>query len=314
MKFLLPLFFFIACVATSHAEPPGGKTLKELVRERFEKTPPNSDTPPKTEDTPDENTTEEGKENAIPLIPEPEPTPIPVPVPEPEPLPEPTPEPAPTPEPTPEPTPIPEPEPTPEPTPEPEPEPAPVEEIQTTELPSFGPEQETYKISSGDTLGRIAKRLYGSSTYSYLLQNYNKVDPRRLRIGQNIQTPSYAALVTELAPKLLETHPTEIQLLLEVHEDYQGLEDFLSSTPFSEESKKSIASIQEKITKIQEGMGTAKDGATGTPTKSLRQLKSLQRTLAGLHEGTYTIKSKKGSIGRTHLALLLVEAVKWSKK
>lgn len=280
------------------ANPPGGKTLAELVRERFERNPVDGSGP------------------AEPSAPEPEPVVAPLAPPEtPEPQPTLPPDPAVPVEEEPISPPAPEPSPEPEKAPEPEPEqtPPPVVEETTEELPDFGPETESYKIKSGDTLGRVARRLYRSTSYSSLLQDYNKVDPRRLRIGQNLETPSFAEFTTELAPKLIKFYPTETHLLLEAHQEYHELEDKLSSGPVTAERKTSIKALQEKITQIQEGMGSAKNGATSTPRKSLAQLKSLQLTLNGIHDGDFTITSKKGAVGRTHLALSLTEAIKWAK-
>lgn len=53
------------------------------------------------------------------------------------------------------------------------------------------PIQSTYVVQSGDTLGAIAKKMYGSATKYFTIQKANNItDPRRIWVGQTLVIPA----------------------------------------------------------------------------------------------------------------------------
>ncbi|MCG3137672.1 MAG: hypothetical protein HJJLKODD_01521 [Phycisphaerae bacterium] len=65
----------------------------------------------------------------------------------------------------------------------------------------------TYKIAAGDTLAELAEKYYGSQAQVPLLLNANPgLDPRRLKIGQEIQIPpAPAAVGKQMTPAPITT-------------------------------------------------------------------------------------------------------------
>ena len=63
----------------------------------------------------------------------------------------------------------------------------------------------TYVVQKGDTLGSLAKKFYGNESQWKLIAEANKVDPKKLQIGQKLTIPSIEttadrAMTTEPAP------------------------------------------------------------------------------------------------------------------
>ncbi len=109
-----------------------------------------------------------------------------------------TPEPIAEPEPIMEPEPYLEPEPvvTPEPYPEPAPMAVPADEIAepepmvNEEPEATEPEYTEYKVMSGDTLGKISKKNYGTTANWKKIAEYNGINnPRSLKVGMTIKIP-----------------------------------------------------------------------------------------------------------------------------
>ena len=123
------------------------------------------------------------------------------PAPEPTPAPEPVPEPIAEPEPYVEPEPIAEPEPVVEPEPYPEPSPMAVpadvvSEPEPTPEPVAEPEYTEYVVESGDTLGKISKKMFGTTAKWKTIAEYNSItDPRLLRVGNTIRIPKKIILL-----------------------------------------------------------------------------------------------------------------------
>lgn len=69
---------------------------------------------------------------------------------------------------------------------------APVAPLPTPEA-TAGTERR-YTIAQGDNPGKIARQFYGQARLGELLARHNKVDPRDLRIGQEIVIPPLAVL------------------------------------------------------------------------------------------------------------------------
>lgn len=57
-------------------------------------------------------------------------------------------------------------------------------------IPKTSSPQTTYIVKSGDTLGAIARKIYGSANKYYLIQKANNIsDPRRIWVGQELVIP-----------------------------------------------------------------------------------------------------------------------------
>lgn len=330
MKPALLVLFALACAPLAPAqEVPGGKSLAELVRERFEANPPG------------QKPAEPEKEDELPPAPPvmsislgpTEPTKVDPPEPEPEEAPE---EPAPEETPAPnsqeaamteepaeesaeeppavmeEPT-VEEPEPEPEPAPEPEPEEE-VEESTPVPLPDIAPESLSYTIKSGDTLNKVARTAYNASTFAKLIEKHNDVNPRRLKIGQELATPSLSDLVRELSPKLLATFPEETSLLVQMQHDYLALENLAREGGSQEELAAAMEDLQGNATRITEGLSSEREGISRKPSKALSQLDRFQKNLGNIEAGKISLLSNTGIQNRLYLAGALMEAMEWGEK
>lgn len=60
--------------------------------------------------------------------------------------------------------------------------------------------ERTHVIAKGETLGDVAKRYYGKRSLGQKLEEFNKVDSSRLKIGQSIKIPDIAVLDPTAAP------------------------------------------------------------------------------------------------------------------
>lgn len=66
-------------------------------------------------------------------------------------------------------------------------------------------QQSTYVVQSGDTLGAIAKKIYGTATKYFLIQKANNItDPRRIWVGQTLVIPTETG---EVIPGAVVTTP-----------------------------------------------------------------------------------------------------------
>lgn len=66
-------------------------------------------------------------------------------------------------------------------------------------------QQSTYIVQSGDTLGAIAKKIYGTATKYFLIQKANNItDPRRIWVGQTLVIPTATG---EVIPGAVVTTP-----------------------------------------------------------------------------------------------------------
>lgn len=109
---------------------------------------------------------------------------------EPEPVPEPVPVPAPAPDPDPYLEPSPAAVPADKPAPVAAPEPVPVPAVEPTPVAVTEPDYTDYVVESGDTLGKISKKMYGTTANWKKIAEFNKItDPRLLRVGKSIRIP-----------------------------------------------------------------------------------------------------------------------------
>jgi nucleoid-associated protein YgaU len=61
--------------------------------------------------------------------------------------------------------------------------------------------ERVHKVAKGEHPGDIAKKYYGKSSLGVKLAEYNRIDPKTLRIGQELKVPDVAVLDPSLAPK-----------------------------------------------------------------------------------------------------------------
>jgi|GEM_PF-279717 len=65
--------------------------------------------------------------------------------------------------------------------------------------------ERVHKVAKGEHPGDIAKKYYGKSSLGVKLAEYNRIDPKTLRIGQELKVPDIAVLDPSLAPKATTT-------------------------------------------------------------------------------------------------------------
>ena len=93
-----------------------------------------------------------------------------------------------------------------EPKPKPQPQPQPVATTPT----ESAPKPTIYVVQSGDTLGSIAKRVYGSATKYFIIQKANNItDPSRIWVGQKLVIPPLDGGTTPAAAPATTT-PTPV--------------------------------------------------------------------------------------------------------
>ena len=75
--------------------------------------------------------------------------------------------------------------------------------------PSLPATQSVYVVQSGDTLGAIARKVYGNARMYPLIQQANNIqDPRRIWVGQRLTIPSAASSNPQPAPVVTPTPVT----------------------------------------------------------------------------------------------------------
>jgi nucleoid-associated protein YgaU len=77
--------------------------------------------------------------------------------------------------------------------------------IESSLMNSGTPKERVHKVAKGEHPGDIAKKYYGKSSLGVKLAEYNRIDPKTLRIGQELKVPDIAVLDPSLAPKSAST-------------------------------------------------------------------------------------------------------------
>jgi len=95
-----------------------------------------------------------------------------------------------------------------------------------------------HEIASGDTLGKIALKIYGNSAYSTFISVYNRKPANKLFIGEKLKTPSPYEVFTELEGKATwEKYPYAIRDLISIHEQIKKMEPVIIEDSWAGEAR-----------------------------------------------------------------------------
>ncbi|NNC88044.1 MAG: hypothetical protein HKN82_06230 [Akkermansiaceae bacterium] len=196
--------------------------------------------------------------------------------------------------------------------------PAPLPEAASIELPESGEGAAEHVLESGGTLGKISALHYDSPAYAPLVKLYNRVDERRLKVGQVIKTPSIATILREAGSRVLVRYPEEMRGILEVRNEYMEIESAVSSGAsigaIAEELKPRLRGLRRKLEAISYGLEKRKHGVAGAPNSTLSQLQSVRLNLQALERADFGKHASRPGRVHTHLGLALTYAILWGEE
>ncbi len=177
--------------------------------------------------------------------------------------------------------------------------------------------KEAYKISSGDTLGKVASDRYGSSQYFPLIELWNGVKATSVRVGQEIKTPSVATIVKIKGKNVLARYPEETKELLQIRIDYLALQDELYASVdggMTDELKSKLDGLITRSKAVHAGYFKKRPGVENYASGLLQQCKNLIDRLSSLKQGKHQSNKAYISGVHTHLAYAMRNAIIWGQE
>jgi len=173
-----------------------------------------------------------------------------------------------------------------------------------------GPEKVTlHHIKPGGSLTAVSEEAYGRTRYWRILKLYNKVDPSKLQVGQEIKAPDIPWLLAssglqEKFPKAVENILSAKQLLTEVED---------KGTKPTEEDLKQIQKAAALVRETQTLLSKKTPGVTGRPNATLQQLRTVYANLLHVANNTKKGRTDPNSLAHEHLSNAIVYGVLWAQ-
>ncbi len=148
----------------------------------------------------------------------------------------------------------------------------------------------SHKIASGDTLGKIALKIYGNSAYSTLISVFNRKPANKLFIGEELKTPSPYEIFTELEGKAVwEKYPYAIHDLISIHEQIKKMEPVIieekRAGKYSDDTKAQLDEMIWILGQVKQDFLDKVEGIDEYPLATMSQLQTVLNNVKEIRRG-----------------------------
>ncbi len=173
-----------------------------------------------------------------------------------------------------------------------------------------GPEQVTvHNIKPGGSLTAVSEEAYGRTRYWRILKLYNKVDPSKLQVGQEIKAPSIPWLLASSGLK--ERYPKAVANILETKKILTEIQD--KGAKPSDEDLAKIKAAAALISEAQTELLKKQDGIAGRPAATVKQLQTVRSHLLHIANKTKKGRTDPNSLAHEHISNAIVYGVLWAQ-
>jgi len=173
-----------------------------------------------------------------------------------------------------------------------------------------GPEKVTlHTIQPGGSLTAISEEAYGLTRYWRILKLYNKVDPSKLQVGQEIKAPDIPWLLASSG--LQERYPKAVTNILETKKILTAIQS-KESQPTAEDLTK-VKEAAGLISEAQKILLKKTPGITGRPSATVQQLQTVRSHLLHIANKTKKGRTDPNSLAHEHLSNSIVYGVLWAQ-
>lgn len=173
-----------------------------------------------------------------------------------------------------------------------------------------GPEKVTlHTIAPGGSLTAVSAEAYGLTRYWRILKLYNKVDPSKLQVGQEIKAPDISWLIANSG--LEHVYPKAVANIMGVKKTLTEIQDRTSI--LTAEDLTRVKEAAGLIGEAQTLLMKKKPGVTGTPNATLNQLLTVKIHLNHIANKTRKGRTDPHSLAHEHLSNAIVYGVLWAQ-
>lgn len=173
-----------------------------------------------------------------------------------------------------------------------------------------GPEKATlHQIKPGGSLTAISEEAYGRTRYWRILKLYNKVDPSKLQVGQEIKAPDIPWLLASSG--LQQRYPKAVANILETKKILSEIQD-KGSKP-SDEDLGEIRNAASLISEAQKELLAKQAGVPGRPSATVKQLQTVKSHLLHIANKTKKGRTDPNSLAHEHISNAIVYGVLWAQ-
>ena len=173
-----------------------------------------------------------------------------------------------------------------------------------------GPEKASmHYIKPGGSLTAISEEAYGRTRYWRILKLYNKVDPNKLQVGQEIKAPNIPWLIASSG--LQDRFPKVVTNLLETKKILTAIHD--KKTAPTDEDLKKVQGAAGLITEAKNLLLKKTPGVSGKPNATITQLITVRTHLLHIANKTKKGRTDPNSLAHEHLSNSIVYAVLWAQ-
>lgn len=173
-----------------------------------------------------------------------------------------------------------------------------------------GPEKVTlHHIKPGGSLSAISEEAYGRTRYWRILKLYNKVDPSKLQVGQEIKAPDIKWLLASSG--LQERYPKAVANILSTKQIITEIQE--KKTTLTEEDLTKVKELAGLISEAQTLLMKKTPGVTGRPNATFNQLQTVRAHLLHIANKTKKGRTDPHSLVHEHISNSIVYGVLWAQ-
>lgn len=166
-----------------------------------------------------------------------------------------------------------------------------------------------HTIKPGGSLTAVSEEAYGRTRYWRILKLYNKVDPNKLQVGQEIKAPDIPWLLSSSG--LQAKFPEAVANILSAKETLTKIQD--KGQALTEEDQTAIKGAADKILATQKLLFKTAEGVTGKPNATVTQLRTVHQHLLHIANKTRKGRTDPNSLAHEHLSNAIVYGVLWAQ-
>lgn len=183
--------------------------------------------------------------------------------------------------------------------------------------------KDEYQVKKGDDLNAIANAVYGNPSYHRVISGYNEINPKKMKVGQVLKTPSFEQMMRDT--KVVPIMEEGIAPILEAFTQYRAIEDEMVAARdkgvkgnrgvIDDELKAKLLAVRELLAKGANRFAASGEleGVTKAPARVVNQLTTaavLCDTLSKEQFGERGIDVYR--VYQTH-AYALMYAMEWAR-